>query len=252
MKREKKARDACEADLDVEVAIVGTGFSGLGMAIQLRKSGIESFCLFEKAADVGGTWRENTYPGAACDIPSHLYSFSFAPNAGWSRAYSTQSEILAYLRGLADEHGIRPRVRFGAAVTRATFDDVTSTWSITAGDGAITRARFLVLGNGLLHVPALPDIPGRDAYRGASFHSARWDHVSDLRGKRVAVIGTGASAAQLVPEVAKVARKLEVFQRTPSWILPRDDRAFSGVERAIFARLPGAQRAYRAALYCVH
>ena len=235
--------------LEVEVAIVGTGFSGLCMAIQLRQAGIESYVLLEKAERVGGTWRENTYPGAACDVPSHLYSFSFEQNPGWSRSFSPQKEILDYLEGCADKYGVRPAIRFGFAVESARFDGSTGRWTIRAGDGRVVIARALVLGNGALHVPAYPDIPGRDSFAGKCFHSAQWDHAFDPRGKRVGIIGTGASAIQMVPELAGVAARLSVFQRSAAWVLPKPDHPIAGLTRTLYARVPGLQRLVRASLY---
>ncbi len=236
---------------DLAVAVVGTGFSGLAMAILLKQAGIQDFVLFEKGRDVGGTWRENTYPGAACDIPSHLYSFSFEPNPSWTRAFSPQSEILAYLRHCAKKYGILPHIRFGAEVTSAVFDEPSGIWTVRTRDGRITRARALALGNGALHIPARPDIPGLSSFGGACFHSAQWDHGYDLSGKRVAVIGTGASAIQFVPQIVPQVDRLHLFQRTPPWIMPRPDRAISSVTRWLFAHVPGLHYLYRAALYWI-
>jgi cation diffusion facilitator CzcD-associated flavoprotein CzcO len=234
---------------DFPILIVGTGFSGLAMAILLKQAGFHDFTLLEKAGDVGGTWRENTYPGAACDVPSLLYSFSFEPNPGWTRAYSPQPEILAYLRRCAEKYGILPHIRFHAEVDGAGFDEATGTWTVHTKDGVSRRCRALVLGNGALHLPSLPNIPGRESFAGEAFHSARWNHDVDLAGKRVGVIGTGASTIQIVPALAKTVAALDVFQRTPPWVLPREDRAFRLVEQATFARVPALQRAYRAAIY---
>ncbi len=237
------------APIEVEVAVVGTGFSGLCMAIQLKQAGIESFVVLEKAERIGGTWRENTYPGAACDVPSHLYSFSFEQNPTWTRAFSPQPEILDYLEHCADKYGVRPAIRFGFAVESASFDQHTGRWTVRAGDGRIVIARALVLGNGALHVPAFPDITGLDSFKGKCFHSARWDHNFDVRGKRVALIGTGASAIQIVPELAGVAAKLHLFQRNPAWVLPKPDHAIGGRARSLYARLPALQRLVRASIY---
>ena len=232
----------------LSAVVVGAGFSGICAGVQLRKAGIEDFVILEKAARVGGTWRENTYPGAACDIPSHLYSYSFEPNPRWSRAYGKQAEILAYLERVADDFGLRPHMRFDTAVSAATFDEATGAWRVTTSAGELV-ARALVLGNGALHVPQLPDIPGLASFAGTQFHSARWNHDYDLAGKRVAVIGTGASAIQFVPEIAPRVKRLTVFQRTPPWIVPKRDREMSAVERWAFARVPGALRARRTGLY---
>lgn len=234
---------------DFEVAIVGTGFSGIAMAYYLERAGIDSFVLLEKADDVGGTWRENTYPGAACDVPSHLYSFSFEPKADWTHAFSPQPEIRDYLRHCARKYGVYEHGRFGAKVVGATFDEAAGKWIVRTGDGRSVRARSLVLGNGALHIPQLPDIPGRDTFEGASWHSAKWRHDYALEGKRVAVIGTGASSIQFVPQIAPRVSELHLFQRTPPWIVPRPDRAFSEREKAAFARSPALAKAYRALIY---
>jgi cation diffusion facilitator CzcD-associated flavoprotein CzcO len=234
----------------VEVLIVGSGFSGLGMAILLEQAGITDYVVLEKAARVGGTWRENAYPGAACDIPSHLYSFSFEPNPTWSRAYSAQPEILDYLERCADKYAVRPRIRFNADVAAARFAD--GRWTVTCRDGRTVRARCLVLGNGALHVPGYPDIPGLADFRGPSFHSARWDHSVELAGKSVAVIGTGASAVQFVPQIAPHVRRLDLYQRTPAWIVPKRDHPIAAPTRSLYARLPGLQRLVRAGLYWAH
>lgn len=231
------------------IAIIGAGHSGICMGMQLKRAGIDDFLILEKAATLGGTWRDNTYPGAACDVPSHLYSFSFAPNPGWSRSYSPQAEILTYLERCADTLGVRPHVRFNAEVTEARFDAHAGLWRITLGDGERLTARALCLGVGALHVPSLPDIPGRDTFAGPSFHSARWDHTYNLADKTVAVVGTGASAIQFVPQVAPQVRRLHLFQRTPAWVVPKDDRAIAPWAQRLYARVPAAQRAVRAAIY---
>jgi cation diffusion facilitator CzcD-associated flavoprotein CzcO len=237
---------------EYEVAIVGTGFSGLGMAILLQEDGVESFVILEKADRVGGTWRENRYPGAACDVPSHLYSFSFEPHPHWTRAFSSQPEILRYLEHCADKYDLGRRVRFGFAVREARFDEESSVWIVRAADGREVRARSLVLGNGALHLPSFPTIEGRERFEGASFHSAEWNEDYDLRDKTVAVIGTGASAIQFVPHVAAKAKQLHLFQRTPPWIVPKPDRAFGELTKTLFAGLPPLQRFYRALIYWQH
>jgi cation diffusion facilitator CzcD-associated flavoprotein CzcO len=238
--------------IETDVAIVGTGFGGLGMAIQLVRSGRgRDFVILEKAEDVGGTWRANHYPGCACDVPSHLYSFSFEPNPRWSRAYAPQAEILAYLERCVAKYGLRPKIRFGAEVTEAAYDEARAVWDIRTASGIRVRARHFVLGSGALSRPALPSLRGLERFRGRTFHSAAWDHGFDLRGKRVAVVGTGASAIQLVPQVAQVAAQLDLYQRTPPWILPRRDRALTPREQRIFAHVPGARRAYRAGIYAL-
>ncbi len=229
--------------------IVGAGFSGLCAGIQLRKAGIEDFVILEKADGVGGTWRDNTYPGAACDIPSHLYSYSFEPNPSWSRAYGGQPEILAYLQHCATSYGLMPHIKFHARVTRAEYDEASATWTVITDDDRVYVARALVLGNGALHLPQIPDLAGLASFQGKAFHSARWDHTYDLAGKRVAVIGTGASAIQFVPEIARVVKQLDVFQRTPPWIMPKSDRPIGERERWVLEHVPGAHWLRRSGLY---
>lgn len=235
--------------VQLEAVIVGAGFSGLCAGIQLRKAGIEDFVILEKADGVGGTWRDNTYPGAACDIPSHLYSYSFEPNPAWSRAYGGQAEILAYLEHCATKYGLRPHLRFGARVASAAYDDAAATWTVRTQSGEVYTARTLVLGNGALHLPAIPDLPGASTFAGTTFHSARWNHGHDLTGKKVAVIGTGASSVQFVPQIAPQVEKLHVFQRTPAWIVPKADRPIGERERWILEHVPGAHWLRRTGLY---
>ncbi|MFC5137423.1 flavin-containing monooxygenase [Actinomycetospora rhizophila] len=232
-----------------EVLVVGSGFAGLGQLLALRRAGITDVVLLEKADSLGGTWRDNTYPGCACDIPSHMYSLSSDPNPDWSRSYSPQPEIRAYLERVADEHDLRRHVRFGQELTGTTWDEERRTWTVHTRGGREWTARFLVFGVGALHLPKTPDLPGAASFAGPSFHSARWDHDVDLRGKRVAVIGTGASAIQFVPQIAGVAAEVQLYQRTPAWVLPKGDRPLSSRRRAFFARHPRAHRAYRAAVY---
>ncbi|ADJ49398.1 flavin-binding monooxygenase-like protein [Amycolatopsis mediterranei S699] len=231
------------------VVIVGTGFSGLGMAIQLRKEGREDFVILEKAHDVGGTWRDNSYPGCACDIPSHMYSFSFEQNPGWSRAYSPQPEIWQYLRETADKHDLRRFVRFGQEMTGARWDAEENRWHVATSGGDEFIGTALVAGVGALHLPMIPELPGIEKFEGPAYHSARWRHDVDLAGKKVAVIGTGASAVQFVPKIAPEVAELTLFQRTPPWIMPKADHEMSGRTRALFKAFPPAQRAYRTLLY---
>jgi cation diffusion facilitator CzcD-associated flavoprotein CzcO len=233
----------------MDICIIGSGFAGLCMGIQLKKAGIDSFVILEKADKVGGTWRDNTYPGAACDVPSHLYSFSFEQNPTWSRKFSPQAEIQAYLEGCATKYDLLPHIRFGTEVSAAKFDPALGRWVVHTHGGNTLRTRVLISAVGQLSRPALPDIPGLEAFDGAAFHSATWDHDFDLADKRVAVIGTGASAIQFVPQIAKKAKRVHVFQRSAPWILPKPDRAFSRIERALFSRLPGLARAYRGGIY---
>src|SRR4051794_1324755 len=231
------------------VVIVGTGFSGLGMAIQLRKEGREDFLILEKAHDVGGTWRDNSYPGCACDIPSHMYSFSFEQNPDWSRAYSPQPEIWRYMREVADKHDLRRFVRFGQEMTGARWDAEENRWHVATRGGDEFVAGALVAGVGALPLPQIPELPGIEKFAGPAFHSARWRHDVDLKGKKVAVIGTGASAVQFVPKIAPEVGELTLFQRTPPWIMPKADHEMSGRTRALFKAFPPAQRAYRTLLY---
>jgi cation diffusion facilitator CzcD-associated flavoprotein CzcO len=233
------------------IAIVGAGFSGLCMAIRLKREGVEDFVVLERAEEVGGTWRDNTYPGCQCDIPSALYSFSFAPNPDWSRFYPLQSEIRDYLRRCARDFGVMPFIRFGHDVSGAAWDDDERRWRLETSHGPLT-ADVLVGGMGGLSEPSVPDIPGLDSFEGTAFHSAQWDHDHDLSGERVAVIGTGASAVQFVPRIQPRVGKLHVFQRTPSWVMPDPDRRVSDFERRLFRRLPAVQRLLRAGLYFGH
>jgi cation diffusion facilitator CzcD-associated flavoprotein CzcO len=229
------------------VAIVGTGFGGLGAAIRLKQSGIDDVVLLERADDVGGTWRDNTYPGCACDVQSHVYSFSFAPNPDWSHAFSRQPEIWEYLRRCARDYGVLPHIRFGTAVTGARWGEDSARWHVSTSRGALT-ADVLVLATGPLSEPVTPSLAGLDRFRGPAFHSARWDHSVDLAGKRVAVIGTGASAAQFVPEIQPAVAALHVYQRTAPWVMPRRDRALGTRAKRLFRRVPAAQRALRGAI----
>jgi cation diffusion facilitator CzcD-associated flavoprotein CzcO len=232
-----------------DIVIIGTGFSGMGMAMKLRASGREDFVVLEKAQDVGGTWRDNTYPGCECDIPSHMYSFSYELNADWSKSFSGQAEIWAYLRKVADEQGIRPYIDFGVEVTGATWDEDRQRWTVHTAGGEDYEARFVVAGVGGLHIPNVPEIAGADSFEGPRFHSAEWDHTVDLKDKKVVVIGTGASAIQFIPIIAQEVAQLTVFQRTPPWVLPKKDKPTPEWRKKLFATVPGAQRAYRNALY---
>jgi cation diffusion facilitator CzcD-associated flavoprotein CzcO len=220
------------------VVIIGTGFGGLGMGYALKQAGIESFTILEKAQDVGGVWRENTYPGAACDVPSHLYSFSFEPHYPWSCRYGKQAEILDYLRHVARKHGLLPHIRFGCEVSGADYDEPRGLWRIRLAGGEVLEARVLISAVGQLHQPQIPQLPGLERFQGRSFHSARWDHSYDFKGKTVAVIGTGPSAVQLVPEIAKEVKELHLYQRSPGWCVPKFDRPYRRWERKLIERLP--------------
>ncbi|MCW2780957.1 MAG: NAD(P)/FAD-dependent oxidoreductase [Marmoricola sp.] len=219
------------------------------MAIKLNENpALGDFLVIDKGVEVGGTWRDNTYPGAACDVPSQLYSFSFSPNRDWSRSFSPQPEIHAYMKRVAEEAGVLDRFRFGVSVESAAWDEADNVWRISTTAGEIS-ANVLVTGSGGLSEPKLPEIDGIDTFAGEIFHSARWNHDYDLTGKRVAIIGTGASSIQIVPEVAKKVAHLDVYQRTAPWVLPRNDRAYLGVEKLGFRFVPGFQKAYRTAIY---
>ena len=233
-----------------EVAIIGAGFGGLGMAIRLRLAGMRDFVVIEQAEAVGGTWRDNTYPGCACDIPSHLYSLSFAPRAAWSRRYPTQAEIQHYLEECVDRFDLRAHLRLGTSLLGATYDD--GVWRLRTDAGMELTARLLVFAQGALHRPALPGLSGIGTFQGTVFHSARWDHGSDLAGKRVAVIGTGASAIQFVPRIAGTVAALSLFQRTPPWILPKNDPATGSRQLWALRRVPLLRRALRVWLYWTH
>jgi cation diffusion facilitator CzcD-associated flavoprotein CzcO len=234
------------------ILIVGAGFAGLCMAIGLKQAGMHDFVILEKAGRVGGTWRENTYPGCGCDVMSLMYSYSFAPNRQWTRMYARQGEILDYIERTADDYGVTGHIRFDTEVTGYDFDDAADEWRVSVAGGGTLRAQVVVAGPGPLHRPHIPDLPGLETFTGSTFHSARWNHDEDLAGKRVAVIGTGASAVQFIPQMAKSAARVEVFQRTPHWVIPKLDRRISGVEHRLFRAVPAVQRAYRNAIYWGH
>ncbi|PPA05792.1 alpha/beta hydrolase [Pseudomonas sp. MWU12-2312b] len=238
-----------ELEKPLTAIIIGTGFAGIGMAVALKKAGVTDFVILEKKHDVGGVWRDNSYPGAACDVPSHLYSFSFEQNPAWSRVFAPQSEIHAYLRGCADKYGLGQYIRFGAEVTSAEFDEATSLWRVTQQNGTVLCATLLISGTGQLSRPAFPKLAGMQSFKGHVFHSATWDHSYTLEGKRVAVVGTGASAIQFVPAIAGKVKHLKVFQRSPAYLMPRPDRAYSKLEKLLLRDLPWTMKAYRASIY---
>jgi len=231
-----------------QVAVIGAGFGGIGMAIALKRAGIDDFVVLDRAGDLGGTWRDNSYPGLTCDIPSHLYSFSFRPWR-WSRRFPPREEILAYLHALVAERGLGPHLRFGCGVAAAEFDEDGAVWNLTLDDGGTLQARAVVCALGQLGRPALPDIAGRDEFAGPSWHSGRWNHDVDLAGQRVAVVGTGASAIQFVPEIAKVAGHVDVYQRSAPYVLPKGDRAYRDAEHALYDRLPVVRKADRLRIF---
>jgi cation diffusion facilitator CzcD-associated flavoprotein CzcO len=230
------------------IVIVGSGFSGIGMAVRLLEDGERDFVLIERADELGGTWRDNTYPGCRCDVPSHLYSFSFAPNPNWSSTFSPQPEILDYLRDVATRYGVAQHVRFNCELEGAEWDEARSRWRLDTSQGPAT-ADVLVCGQGPLSEPKLPEIAGIERFEGTLFHSAAWNHDHDLHGERVAVIGTGASAIQIVPEIQPEVERLHVYQRTPPWVVPHPNRSLKSFERALYGRLPQAQLAMRAGIY---
>ena len=230
------------------VAVIGAGFGGIGMAIALKRAGIEDFIMLERAGDLGGTWRDNSYPGLTCDIPSQLYSFSFRPWR-WSRRFPARDEILAYLHALVAENGLAPHLRFGSGVVAAAFDEGRAGWDLTLDDGGTLQATAVVCAVGQLGRPVVPDIADRDEFAGPSWHSARWNHDAGLAGQRVAVIGTGASAVQFVPEIAKVATQVDVYQRSAPYVLPKGDRPYHAAEQALFDRLPATRKADRLRIF---
>ncbi|MEE9607346.1 MAG: NAD(P)/FAD-dependent oxidoreductase [Myxococcota bacterium] len=230
---------------DFPIAIIGAGFGGIGAAIQLKKAGIESFAMFERAGEIGGTWRDNTYPGAACDVPSHVYSFSFEQNPNWSLAFAPSGEIWDYLRGVVEKWQLRPHLRLDTEIVDARFDEAAGTWTLTTDADETFTARVVISGVGGLVDPSLPDIKGIQSFTGEVFHTARWNHDYDLTGKNVAVIGTGASAVQVVPSIAPQVARLSVFQRTPAWVMPKWDKRYSEERKRFLARHPLALRAIR-------
>ncbi len=234
----------------VRVAVIGSGFGGLGAAVRLRREGVTDFVVLERADSVGGTWRDNTYPGCACDVPSHLYSFSFAPNPEWPRAFSGQPHIRAYLERVTDTYGLRPHLRLNSEVLSLTWDTERLRWDVHTAGGDWT-ADVVVSATGPLSDPRIPDVPGLADFPGAVFHSARWDHGIDLRGKRVAMIGTGASAAQIVPAVQPDVARLTLFQRTPPWVLPRADRRITAAEQWLHGKVPAVGALRRGMLWSV-
>ena len=232
----------------VRVLVVGAGFGGLAMAIKLAEAGEHDYLVVERGSDVGGTWRDNTYPGAACDVPSQLYSYSFAPNPSWSRSFSPQPEIQSYIRDVAEKSGTLDRFVFDTDFEHAAWDETEHRWHVRTSAGELT-ADFVVSAAGALSDPKNPEIDGFDSFGGKVFHSARWDHDYDLSGKRVAIIGTGASSIQIVPEIAAKVGRLDVYQRTAPWVIPRNDRDYTRIEKLAFKHLPGIQALYRRAIY---
>ncbi|QLY31748.1 NAD(P)/FAD-dependent oxidoreductase [Nocardia huaxiensis] len=231
------------------ILIIGAGFAGLGLALELKRHGITNFTILEKAADLGGVWRENTYPGAACDVPSPLYSWSFEPKSDWPRRFSHQRDIHEYMRGVAEKYDLPASIEFGVEVTDAEFDEQAGVWRVRTADGNTRTADVLVPAVGQLSRPALPNLPGIDEFTGAAFHSAEWDHSVDLTGKRVACIGTGASAIQYIPAIQPQVARLTLFQRSAAWVLPKFDTEYSALHHALFKHVPVTRLAERFAIW---
>lgn len=234
------------------VIIIGSGFGGIGAAIRLKQQGVSQLSIFEKAGDIGGVWRDNVYPGAACDVPSHLYSFSFEPKPDWSRRYAEQAEIHAYIKHCAAKYGLAPHLRLNTEVTAARFDETRALWCVTLANGETHEAQVLVTATGQLNRPLMAKLPGLASFQGAQFHSAQWDHSVPLVGKRIAVIGTGASAIQFVPRIAPEAAAVSLFQRSAPYVIPKGDRSYGAAAKRLFTRLPLLQRLSRAWEYLFH
>lgn len=231
------------------IVIIGTGFGGIGMAIQLKKAGIDSFTILEKADSVGGTWRDNTYPGAACDVQSHLYSYSFEPKSDWTRKFGLQPEIRSYIESCVTKYGLRDHIQFNQEVESAAFDAETGIWNILTKEGKKFSAHVFVSACGQLNKPATPKLDGIESFKGKVFHSARWDHSYDISDKDVAVIGTGASAIQFVPQITPNVKKIKLFQRSGAWVIPKADRPFTALDQWLFKTFPILDRIYRASIY---
>src|SRR5215472_6977244 len=247
-RRSRSSRRKRGVPMPYRVAVIGAGFGGIGMAMALKQAGVDDFVVLDRADDLGGTWRDNTYPGLTCDIPSHLYSFSFRPGR-WSRRFPPRQEILAYLHEVSEERGLGPYLRFGSGVAAAEFDERRAVWNLTLDDGGTLQATAVVSAVGQLNRPALPDIAGRDDFAGPWWHSARWNHDVDLTGRRVAVVGTGASAIQFVPEVAKAAAHVDVYQRSAPYVLPKYDHPYGPTQQGLFDRFPVLRRADRLRIF---
>ena len=233
----------------LRVAIMGAGFGGIGLAVLLKKAGFSAITIFERGHGVGGTWRDNSYLGAACDVQSHLYSFSFAPRSAWTQRYSGQAEILAYIQDVAREYGIMPHVRLNSTVTAADYDAARAVWTVRTADGVAAEFDIFIPAVGLLSKPSTPDFPGLADFAGAKFHSAAWDHSVALDGKRVALVGSAASAVQILPELARIAAHVDVFQRTPNWLVPRGNSHYPAWRKTLFQHVPFYRKALRLYLY---
>ena len=236
-------------DVETTVAIIGSGFSGLCMAIQLSRRGRDDFLILEKSHDIGGTWRDNTYPGCACDVPTAIYSYSFEQNPYWSKMWSSQPEIQAYLQRITDKYDLRRKAVFGTEIVAAHWDDAASRWHLRSAEGRTITAQFVVLGVGPLNVPRLPKLNGIESFTGSVFHSAQWDRSADLTGKKVAVIGTGASAIQFVPIIAEQVGQLQLYQRSPAWVLGRKNPTIPKALQKLFAKVPLTRNVFRAVAF---
>ncbi len=238
-----------EKSAPFKIAIIGAGFAGICMGIRLKQAGIDDFVIYERADELGGTWRDNTYPGCACDVPSHLYSFSFDLKKDWPRVYSSWEEIQDYLHLCAEKYGLTSHIKYGVTINNSRFDEDSGLWTLTAEAGDSYTANVIASGTGPLNKPFIPDIPGLNRYKGKTFHSSQWDHDFDCEGKTIAAIGNGCSGIQYIPEIAPKVSRLHVFTRTPTWIVPRFDRAYAKVERWAFKWIPGWPRLYRYYIY---
>ena len=230
---------------DTDVLVIGVGFSGVCAGIKLLEKGITNFRIYNKSSGIGGTWWDNTYPGAVCDVPSHLYCYSFEPNPNWSRIYPAQGEIKTYIEHCVTKYGLTPHIRHGEKIVKLMFDEIAGLWNVIFEDGNIVKARHVINGSGGLHVPHIPNFPGHKIFEGTGMHTARWDHSVNMYGKRIAVIGSAASAIQVVPEMAKIGKEVFVFQRTPNYVAPRKDREYTTVEKIIFSKVPFLAKLYR-------
>ena len=229
--------------------IIGAGFSGICAAIKLKQAGIDDILIVEKTSGISGTWHDNSYPGAACDVPSHLYSFSFAPNPNWSRRFSPASEIEAYTEKVVDGFDLRKHIQNNTEIISAKFDKASALWHATTQNGEAIKARFIIASVAILGTPQMPDIDNIDKFNGPAFHSARWDHSATWEGKRIAIIGSAASALQIIPQIAKTAAHVDLFQRTANYVIPRRDRAYTKLEKAIFRTFPWAMKMTRFSIY---
>ena len=238
-----------QSDQKVKIAIIGSGFGGIATAIRLIQSKITDFIILEKADDVGGTWRENQYPGAACDVQSHMYSLSYAPKTDWSKRYAEAPEIFGYIQNLIQDYDLKKFIKFNQEVIKAEYDEISCHWHLVLKTGQKINAQFVIFASGPLHVPQIPKIKGIEKFKGEVFHSSAWNHEYNLQGKNVASIGTGGSAIQYIPEIAPLAKQLYVFQRTAAWVIPRDERVYNPLDKKLFEKFDWFRKLHRARLY---